>query len=459
MHTAPMYFLALEIENVKCFGKKQRLDLSDDRGSPARWTLLLGDNGVGKTTLLQMLAWMRPSEEPKEEIREKFSPHIPVKPVLDDIEDNTEYDRLYRVGATSNAVVTATLTVGRSLDGGGQNDSEEMTHGMSIKVKGGKLDEVTPTHGSLKEFNEPNLFAYGANRHMARKNADQAELSDPVGNLFSDTADLYDAEQVLGQLHYRALIEESESKTPGESNTRELLNKILQLLTDLLPDLSDANSIEIKGPSTLGSDSIDAGVVVHMPYGPVPLSALSLGYKTTLAWAVDLALRLYRQNPESDAPLLEPAVVLVDEIDLHLHPKWQRDIRRYLTRHFPNTQFICTAHSPIVAQSAETENLAVLDRIDGEARIDNVLSIERGQRIDQILVTLFRLPSARSAEVAELVNERRRLLQKLKRTKGEDMRLAELDEFLAALPTEERDTDQKAIDLIRRAAAVLSESD
>src|ERR1044072_1226015 len=56
----PVYFTSLELENVRCFGTPQKLDLTDGHGRPAQWTLLIGDNGVGKTSLLQCLGWMRP---------------------------------------------------------------------------------------------------------------------------------------------------------------------------------------------------------------------------------------------------------------------------------------------------------------------------------------------------------------------------------------------------------------
>src|SRR5215208_3847114 len=58
--TKPMYFASLEVENVKSFGGKQILDLRDSKGALSPWTLILGDNGVGKTTLLKCLAWMVP---------------------------------------------------------------------------------------------------------------------------------------------------------------------------------------------------------------------------------------------------------------------------------------------------------------------------------------------------------------------------------------------------------------
>src|SRR2546428_7446801 len=55
-----IYFSSLELETVRWFGERQVLELTDEQGRPARWTLLLGENGVGKTTLLECLVWMRP---------------------------------------------------------------------------------------------------------------------------------------------------------------------------------------------------------------------------------------------------------------------------------------------------------------------------------------------------------------------------------------------------------------
>ncbi|MCA1629863.1 MAG: AAA family ATPase, partial [Acidobacteria bacterium] len=58
----PAYFLSLEVENVRSFGPKQTLDLSNGEGRPAQWTIILGDNGVGKTTILQSLIAALPIE-------------------------------------------------------------------------------------------------------------------------------------------------------------------------------------------------------------------------------------------------------------------------------------------------------------------------------------------------------------------------------------------------------------
>src|SRR5262245_37275507 len=115
-------------------------------------------------------------------------------------------------------------------------------------------------------------------------------------------------------------------------------------------------------PKLPGKPEDPSGVRFETPYGIVPLNGLSLGYQTTLAWITDLAIRLYDRYPDSPNPLAEPAIVLIDEIDLHLHPHWQRRLIADLTPHFPKVQFIATAHSPLMVQATIDANLAVLQQ-------------------------------------------------------------------------------------------------
>ena len=90
-----IYFLSLEIENARCFADKQVLRLVNSNDRPARWTLLVGDNGVGKTTLLQCLAWMRPV--PQYEVGTDGK-RIGIQPRLYD-QDPPDMARLFRDGA------------------------------------------------------------------------------------------------------------------------------------------------------------------------------------------------------------------------------------------------------------------------------------------------------------------------------------------------------------------------
>ena len=444
----PMYYLSLEIQNIKCFGDRQTLNLSNENGGPAPWTLLIGDNGVGKTTLLRCIAWMKPCEDKDPDFRTEEK--TTVKPILDNLEDISEYEKLFRNDGDIKSFVGAKLSDGMELDASSVQQEMILDHGLTIEGENGELKNLDRKFAYVTEFNEPNLFAYGATRHMGYDNLEKTELVDPVYNLFSEAGDLYDAERVLLNLHHQAKID------GDDSPTGKILNKIKLLLVDLLPDLKDKKAIHIIGPKFLPGTKGSRGVLIDTPYGRVPISALSLGYKTMFAWAVELALRLFDQNPECENPLVQPAVVLVDEIDLHLHPMWQRTVRSYLQEHFPNTQFICTAHSPLMAQASENENVVVLRRVDDEVHIDNSPFLIEGWRVDQILASdLFGMPSKLSYKIEQLQDKRYKLLNKEGRTQNEERELNEIDEFITNLPVSDKPDDIEAIQIIREAAAAI----
>ena len=92
------------------------------------------------------------------------------------------------------------------------------------------------------------------------------------------------------------------------------------------------------------------------------IDQLSGGYRITLALAADLARRMVQGNPHLDDPLKSEAIVLIDEIELHLHPSWQQQVLSDLTRTFPNTQFVVSTHSPQVLTTVKPENIVELRR-------------------------------------------------------------------------------------------------
>ncbi len=447
----PLYFSTLEIANVKCFGSRQVLDLKDGKGAISPWTLILGDNGVGKTTLLKSLVWMTPVEEQDKGLKESSGiSGVALKPAMDDFEKDAQFEQLNGKHGSRRLKIGASFTKHTRLC-----QKPEMADELSFSVsvtfgEKGELLSISTEYAELARFETLNLFAYSAGRHMGINNFEQANLKSPIANLFSESGDLYDAEQILSNLEYSSLKEGNEGKS-----TR-LLAKVKHVLEDLLPDIQSAEHILINPPINSDGTLNNHLVEVITPYGKVPLSELSLGYKTMLAWILDLALRMLWRNPEMDDPLSQAAVVLVDEIDLHLHPKWQRSIREYLLRHFPNTQFICTAHSPFMAQSSEAENLCVLRRFSNEVKIENEPAVVSGWRIGQFATSeLFGIDGERSEEVEELIKSRRALLDKETRTPEEELQLKALDEKLSTLPVADRQEDQQLLDQLRMATEAL----
>ena len=280
---------------------------------------------------------------------------------------------------------------------------------------------------------------------MGKSSLSEQRTDDTTASLFSDDVDLINAEEWLLQADYAA------SKAP-KSNKRaaQRRDQVKEILIALLPDVDDVRfsaSEEEIGPPI---------VEFHTPYGWVRLKDLSLGYRTLLTWMVDLASRLFDRYPKSANPLAEPAVVLVDEIDLHLHPRWQRTLMSFLSERFPNTQFIATAHSPLVVQAAQDANIVLLRREGDHVVIDNDVERIKNWRVDQILTSeLFGLESARPPQVSPALEERKKILAKSRLTKADEKRLAELEAQIGDLPTGETPEDLQAMDIIRRAAALL----
>ena len=107
--------------------------------------------------------------------------------------------------------------------------------------------------------------------------------------------------------------------------------------------------------------------VVSMDSGPIGTEVLSIdqlsgGYRIMLALAADLAKRMAQGNPHMEDPLKSEAIVLIDEVELHLHPRWQQHVLSDLVRTFPNAQFIVSTHSPQVLTTVKPNEIVELKR-------------------------------------------------------------------------------------------------
>ena len=98
----------------------------------------------------------------------------------------------------------------------------------------------------------------------------------------------------------------------------------------------------------------------------VPFTSLSDGYRNVIKIILDIATRMCILNPYQKGNALKntPGIVVIDEIDLSLHPTWQRKIIGILKELFPRIQFICATHSPFIIQSLEEGELIEMDRLE-----------------------------------------------------------------------------------------------
>lgn len=421
----PVYFLSLTLENVRCFGPTQTLRLSDDQGRPARWTVILGNNGMGKTTLLQALTTFESNS---------FPGQIDLPRGLLHGHRLSWYPVRHQAESAWFAIEVQTGTLQEASRGREYRFQVQ----YEMDPRGGGItrpDDVDPLLNLV-------CYGYGATRRMGAGSLSAQKEYRTSDSLFFEDVPLRNAEEWILQADYAA-----SKDSPERGEAAQKRDQIKQLLIGILPEVSD---LRFAVPD---KSNPAARVEVKTPYGWVTMRSLSLGYRTLIAWMVDLASCLFERYPKSPNPLAEPAVVLVDEIDLHLHPTWQRQLIGYLTERFPQTQFIVTAHSPLVVQSATDANIVVLRREGDHVVIDNDVESIRGWRVDQILTSdLFGLETARPPQLEELLKERTALLSKPRLTQRDKTRLNELESMIGPLPTGETKTEREALDLIQRAA-------
>jgi DNA-binding transcriptional LysR family regulator len=447
-----MYLKKVALRAVRCF---ESIDLTlqhADEGEPRQrnWNVIVAENADGKTTLLQAIAAC-------------FLDGPTAAKLL-------KLPTLVRHGCEA-ALLSAEIVRGPSdvVDGAPRRNPKLDLSVKYAVVAAGKPNgkshagPFVPTATLLEQANNEQTFArwglpelvpddveflkrnaflreanrgwcacgYGAYRRLTGFTTSSVEETDPLARrfltLFEEGAALHDAESWLLELDRLA----ARAKKDSSPATRSL-EDAKKALCDLLPEVTEI--------------AIGDRVEFTFRGEKVHLGHLSDGYRSMFALTVDVLRWLEQTRPKALAktPLRElPAVVLIDEVDTHLHPTWQREVGFKLTRFFPNVQFIVTSHSPFVAMAAEGHGITVLESAMGKdghpAAVDRPdVPTVRGWVVDRVLTELFGLPSLRDPETAALIREYESL--RLARGKADvdpdpaaEARLKELEQKLGAI--------------------------
>ncbi len=149
-------------------------------------------------------------------------------------------------------------------------------------------------------------------------------------------------------------------------------------------------------------------VAQNETFGELSLMQLSDGIRNMIGLVADIAYRAVKLNPHlENAPKQTPGIVLIDEVDMHLHPKWQQTVLTDLTKAFPNIQFIVTTHSPQVLSTVKKEQIRILG--------DNVVSTPSthsfGEDSSVLLAELMNVSPLPPLEIVEKRKEYQRLIE------------------------------------------------
>lgn len=192
-------------------------------------------------------------------------------------------------------------------------------------------------------------------------------IEDELNNLKGKTSELYkysakssadginrttDLLQEINRINSLCIeLKDTELDDINNSKKSRHLEKIKEIIIKFIPDIKDIK-VDRSQPYPFIAEKIDGSKFL--------LSELSQGEKSIISLVGDLARRMLILNPHKDNPLETPAIVIIDELELHLHPTWQKDIICKLKESFPKTKFILTTHTPTVVSSIINQNIYLI---------------------------------------------------------------------------------------------------
>ncbi|MEK8022074.1 MAG: AAA family ATPase [Candidatus Parabeggiatoa sp.] len=310
-------------------------------------TVLIGENGAGKTTLLDCIANLLMVFERK--IRSK---RIDLKNIFNPLDiRNGQFDLSSQIEMALNDDIKLDWQLLVTKDSY-QKPLRRYNHFKGFDKLVTTLNEKLR---SKQAVNIPLVVYYPTSNapidFIDFKNGTE-NLSVDVFNAYHEALNHKKSFNFILFFNWYGWQERIERQT-GQNKILDVVhNAIYQLLSD---DNNPFNQLSINWLNDPNGE-----MIIHKNEIPLNINQLSSGEKTLLALVADLARRLAIANPHRDNPLMGNGVVLLDEIDLHLHPRWQRSVIPQLQKTFPNCQFIITSHSALVLSQIKPENVIIL---------------------------------------------------------------------------------------------------
>lgn len=363
----------LELENFKGFAKPPPIEF------PEMFNLLVGANGSGKTNILDAAAvalgvWL--AEPPDRTLlsSKRTILESEIRLIPESAGDRIQFREAYPVS------VKALGDIG---------DVKGMTWTSMIKAAGKKVSrpDSQQTHQTIQAiFGQngngsrtlcPVVAYYGAGRAWlpsnTKKDAGRERSSHDIARRWDAFYDAFSERIRFSDLIAWFRSETLAAGTRG-GKLRPGFEAVKLAIVQCVPDAHDA-----------WYDDDQKDVVLAIGGQTQPMKNLSAGQRMMLSMIGDLAIRCVTQNAQllpsdvlgpEDQPLPRvlretPGVILIDELDVHLHPAWQRRVASDLKRTFPNLQFICTSHSPQVIGEVSRDEVQLLHREGAERMMEH----------------------------------------------------------------------------------------
>ncbi|MFL6229645.1 MAG: AAA family ATPase, partial [Pyrinomonadaceae bacterium] len=373
------------LENIGPFDRLElKFDLSPEMEAEGKWQIFLGDNGVGKSTVLRAIAF-----------------------ALCGSRAQAYASRLLKVGARRGSI---TLTTGSGTNY--VTNIERKQSGEVVIVGAGGDNEVLPlgAEGWLA-IGFPPLRTTSWTPVMGADPDFKIKSAPVVDDLLPLVTG--DVDPRLDKLKKWIINLDYEDVKSGGKEWR--YQGLIQKVFDIIGSMTEGMKLNYVG--VIGGRGEEKRILIETDNGTeIRLESLSQGTLSLLGWVGILMQRLYEVFDQDEDPTTRYALILMDEIDAHMHPLWQRKLFTHLKGSFPRAQFIATTHSPLVVSGMSTKQVVRFARNDeGKAVVLTLAPDVTFGYTDQVLTSLlFGLPTT-----LDLVTEEKKTkYNKLKMKEG-----------------------------------------
>jgi predicted ATP-binding protein involved in virulence len=375
------------------------------------WTVLLGNNGCGKSTVLRSIALALSGDDDQAiaiggNLLKAGEANGAVRVTVGSIEYETKLIRdrervIIRCGQVPPLRSGSLLTMGFPAVRGAEVGPTEPKQHTSFPYA--RVDDVVPLiHGGL-DARMNNVRQWIVNNYVRSQDSTVA--------------------------------------AGIRARSRAMIDTFFKILDDMVPGFKlqfhscDTKTFEIQ---LLTSDGI------------IPMGYVSQGMNSTIGWVGVLLQRMFEVHEGVAAPEKKHALLLIDEIDSHLHPEWQQLLVSKIVQNFPNLQVIASTHSPLVVGNLDAGSVFKFTRHDDNVSVDKLEQSFKGFRADQILTAdAFGLESSRSTDWTDRNKRFAFLLGKTNRSPEEEEEFNALQKQLAATPrSQETEIGRQAADLV-----------
>ncbi len=392
-----MYVTDIHLENLKSF-KELKFDLKRPDGTFAGWTVFLGGNSSGKSTLLKGIALALLGPESGKQLLGQTAGwiHKSEKKAFTaaTLTCDPAHDTFKKGGKLTKEFAAGVRWFSEKEDEIPQFRAVDLRNANGTKIQTSERGPWNPNSSGWFSAGYGPMRRLTGSSSESMRYAVSKEIESRFVTLFREDAALSESEEWLKKMHSRVL----ESQ---DSDQAQFLEGVKSLLGDgLLPH-----------GMTISRITVDHVFVNNHQGLELPMRDISDGCRSIYATILDLIHGMYEvygvenlfaEDAEGKPYVTRPGVVIIDEIEAHLHPAWQKEIPYWLKSHFPAIQFLVSSHSPLIAQAADPNGLFILplqDEVSRKPRAvtsEEFLKIRFGRAEKTLLGVAFGLRTTRS---------------------------------------------------------------